>query len=71
MKTETQHIILAILGIALVLCIWKEEMTYSGYIITALATFLSTKTLTEKQSEALEDTIEVYDTDDGEADDRQ
>lgn len=59
MKTETQHIIIGIVGlIAIILILKNTHMEYVGYIITGLLTFLSTKNLTDKQSEVIaEETI--------------
>lgn len=56
MKTETQHIIIGIIGLMGVLLILKNiHMDYVGYIIVGLLSFLSTKNLSDKQSEILEE----------------
>ena len=54
MKTETQQLIIIILGIVAVICILKDyNMFILSTIIGILGGYLTGKTLTEKQEETI------------------
>ena len=54
MKTETQQLIIIILGIVAVICILKDyNMVILSTIIGILGGYLTGKTLTEKQEETI------------------
>lgn len=56
MKTDTQQLIIIILGVIAIICILKNTYTqYVGYIVVGLVAFLAPKTLTDKQSEIIEE----------------
>lgn len=54
MKTETQQLIIIILGVVAVICILKDyDMVILSTIIGILGGYLTGKTLTEKQEETI------------------
>ena len=54
MKTETQQLIIIILGVVAVICILKDyNMVILSTIIGILGGYLTGKTLTEKQEETI------------------
>ena len=63
MKTDTQQLIILILGITALICILKDyDINIIATIIGILGGFLTGKTLTEKQQEIIEQqTIESGD----------
>ncbi len=55
MKTDTQQLIIILLGITAIICILKEyDINIIATIIGILGGFLTGKTLTEKQQEIIE-----------------
>lgn len=58
MKTSTQHLIILILGITLIISmIMKYPIEFSTAITTGLIGFLANQTLTERQSKKLDEQI--------------
>lgn len=59
MRTDTQQLIIIILGIIAVVCLLKDyDMIILSTIIGILGGFLTGKTLTEKQQEIIENKAE-------------
>jgi len=64
MDAKTQQLIIIILGISLLMMIYLNyELAIITAVIGILGGFLTGKTLTEKQSESLNDIIEVIEDD--------
>lgn len=63
MKTDTQQLIIILLGVTAVICVLKEyDITITSTIIGILGGFLTGKTLTERQQEILtQQTLETID----------
>lgn len=55
MKTDTQQLIIILLGVVAILCVLKNyDLNIIATIIGILGGFLTSKTLTDKQSEIIE-----------------
>ena len=56
MKTDTQQLIIILLGVTMIICILKNyDQNVIATIIGILGGFLTGKTLTEKQQEIIEE----------------
>ena len=56
MRTDTQQLIIILLGATAIICILKDyDMTLTATIIGVLGGFLTNKTLTEKQQEIIQE----------------
>ena len=54
MKTDTQQLIIILLGVVAILCVLKNyDLNIIATIIGILGGFLTSKTLTDKQSEII------------------